>query len=480
MTTETRKLSILEKTGYAFGDAASNLFWMTFIYFQGKFYTDVFFYTPDAELEKQLLQKLAAMLLVTRFADMGFDLFMGMLGDRTRTRWGKFRPYLLWMAIPFGVISVLTFTTPSFGPNGKLIYAYVTLCLMMMVYSAINIPYSALMGVISPDSQERTSVSSYRFAFAFSAGIVVQFLTLYLVDFFGKVTPEMGSEVLASARAHGYQLTMGIYAVLAVALFFLTFALTKERVQPVKDERSSLLADLKDLATNGPWVILFTMGTLTVCSVAIRNGAILYYFQYYVGNEKLAASYMVAGTIMSLLGTIFIQHVTKFFGRKMTYVGCIVLATIFMALSYWVRPEQIVLMFAYQVLYNLVMGPTSAVLWAMFADSADYSEWKTGRRATGLVFSAAGMSNKLGWAIGGPVAVWLLASFGYQANVAQTSEAIKGILFLLTFIPAAATALTGIGMLFYPLSEMKTKKIQDELEARKAQAAVATAGSATV
>ncbi len=175
MNTKTQKLTFFEKTGYAFGDAASNLFWMTFIYFQSKFYTDVFFYTPDAALERSLLQKLAALLLLTRFLDMAFDLSMGVLGDRTRTRWGKFRPYLLWFAIPFGIISVLTFTTPSFSPNGKLIYAYITLCLMMMVYSAINIPYSALMGVISPDSQERTSVSSYRFAFAFGAGLVVQY-----------------------------------------------------------------------------------------------------------------------------------------------------------------------------------------------------------------------------------------------------------------------------------------------------------------
>ncbi len=468
MAMDTPKLSFWEKTGYAFGDAASNLFWMTFIYFQGKFYTDVFFFTPDAELERSLLKKLAALLLITRFADMGFDLFMGVLGDRTKTRWGKFRPYLLWMAIPFGLISVLTFSTPSLSSSGKLIYAYITLCLMMMVYSAINIPYSALMGVISPDSQERTSVSSFRFAAAFSAGLVVQFSTLYLVDFFGRVKPGMLPEILAAAQARGYQMTMGIYAIGAVALFFLTFALTRERVQPVQ-EKSSLGADLKDLVTNVPWLILFSMGTLTVCSVAIRNGAILYYFQYYVGNEKLAASYMVAGTLMSLLGTIFIQHVTRFFGRKTTYIGCIVLATVFMTLSYWVKPEQVTLMFTYQILYNLVMGPTSAVLWAMFADSADYSEWRTGRRATGLVFSAAGMSNKLGWAIGGPVAVWLLAGFRYQANVAQTPEALKGILFLLTFIPAAATALTGLGMLFYPLNEAKIKSIQTELQQRKAQ-----------
>jgi GPH family glycoside/pentoside/hexuronide:cation symporter len=399
---------------------------------------------------------------------MGFDLFMGVLGDRTWTRWGKFRPYLLWFAIPFGIISFLTFTTPGFSPNGKLIYAYITLSLMMMVYSAINIPYSALLGVISPDSQERTSASSYRFAFAFGAGLVVQFSTLYLVDYFGRVRQGMSGAVLAAAEARGYQLTMGLYAIAATALFFLTFALTKERIQPAP-QNTTLGRDLSDLATNVPWLILFFTGTLTVCSVAIRSGAILYYFQYYVGNEKLSVAFMVAGTLLALLGSLAIQHVTKFAGRKATYVGLAMLGAIFLAVSYWVKPEQIALMFVFQLLYSAVTGPTSAVLWAMFADSADYSEWRTGRRATGLIFSAAGMSNKLGWAIGGPVAVWLLASFGYQASVAQTSHALHGILLLFSVIPAAGFLLTGLGMIFYPLNEARMKKMQGELQARQAK-----------
>ena len=338
----------------------------------------------------------------------------------------------------------------------------------MMVYSAINIPYSALMGVISPDSQERTSVSSYRFAFAFGAGMMVQYSTLYLVDYFGHVKTGDGRSALAAAKAHGYQLTMGLYAVAATALFFLTFALTKERIQPAP-QNTSLGRDFSDLATNVPWLILFFTGTLTVCAVAIRSGAILYYFQYYVGNEKLAASFMVAGTLLSLLGTVAIQAVTRFAGRKATYIGLAALGSVFLVVSYWVRPEQVVLMFVFQVLYSAVTGPTSAVLWAMFADSADYSEWRTGRRATGLVFSAAGMSNKLGWAIGGPITVWLLASFGYRASVAQTPDALHGILLLFTFIPAVAFLLTGVGLFFYPLNEVRMKKLQSELAERQAR-----------
>jgi GPH family glycoside/pentoside/hexuronide:cation symporter len=323
------------------------------------------------------------------------------------------------------------------------------------------------MGVISPDSQERTSVTSYRFAFAFGAGLLVQFLTLYLVDYFGRVKPGMGGALLAAAEAHGYQLTMGIYAVAATGLFLLTFALTRERVQPAS-QTTSLKLDLVDLGTNVPWLILFFTGTLTVCAVAIRSGAILYYFQYYVGNKKLAVSFMVAGTLLSLIGSIAIPHVTKFAGRKATYIGLAVLGSVFLAVSYWVRPEQIVFMFVFQVLYSAVTGPTSVVLWAMFADSADYSEWRTGRRATGLVFSAAGMSNKLGWAIGGPMSVWLLASFGYQASVAQTPHALHGILLLFAVIPAAGFLLTGLGMILYPLNEARMKKLQSELQARQA------------
>jgi GPH family glycoside/pentoside/hexuronide:cation symporter len=500
MEAKTQRLTFAEKTGYAFGDAASNLFWMTFIYFQSKFYTDVFFYTPDAALEDRLLKKLAVLLLLTRVFDMGFDLFMGVLGDRTRTRWGKVRPYLLWFAIPFGIISTLTFTTPGFSPDGKLIYAYITLCLMMMVYSAINIPYSALMGVISPDSQERTSASSYRFAFAFGAGLVVQASTLYLVDYFGHVRQGLSGMALAAAEAHGYQLTMGLYAIAATGLFFLTFALTKERIQPAP-QKSSLGRDLGDLATNVPWLILFFTGTLTVCSVAIRSGAILYYFQYYVGNEKLAAAFMVVGTVLSLLGSIAIQHVTRFLGRKTTYIGLAVLGAVFLVIAYWIKPEQMTPGFVlfvrskwmpyieiafiksmidtvlallcvwpvvlFQVLYSAVTGPTSPVLWAMFADSADYSEWRTGRRATGLIFSAAGMSNKLGWAIGGPLSIWLLASFGYRAGVTQTPQALHGILLLFAIIPAVGFLLTGVAMLFYPLNEARMKKLQGELQARQ-------------
>ena len=442
MPQENQPLSVPEKIGYAFGDGASNLIWMSFIYFQSYFYTDVFGIDP---------KPLALMLMITRTWDMFFDVFIGTIADRTRTRWGKFRPYLLWMAVPFGIMSVLSFTTPSFSQSGKLVYAYVTLSLMMVVYSAINIPYSALMGVISPDSQERTSLSSWRFTFAFLGGLAVQFWTLRLVTFFGK-----GNQVL------GYELTLAVYAIAAVILFLATFALTRERVQPVQ-ENTSRTRDLRDLLANTPWLVLCSLGILTVCFVAIRGAAIVYYFKYYVGDAGAAATFMVVGSVMSVAGTFLIQYVTPFTGRKTAFTGCMLLATVALVLSYWVKPGQLALLYSYNIVYSLLTGPTSALLWAMFADTADYSEWKTGRRATGLIYSASGMSNKVGWVIGGALVAMLLYLFGYQANVAQTVQGQNGIRLLMAIAPAAGTLLAGLGMFFYRLNEATMQKIQAEL-----------------
>ena len=443
MAQDSHRLSIAEKIGYAFGDGASNLIWMMFIYFQLNFYTDVYGLAASA---------LATMLLITRTWDMFIDVFIGMTADRTKTRWGKFRPYLLWMALPFGIISVLAFTTPSLAPFGKLIYAYVTLSLMMVVYSAINVPYGALMGVISPDSQERTALSSWRFCFAFTAGLVVQYYTLHLVKLFGH-----GNDAL------GYQLTIGLYAVVAVVMFLVTFAATRERVQPVPQQKTSTGRDLLDLMRNIPWLMLCFLGILQVCFVAVRGGAIIYYFKYYIGNVEAVALFLLAGAIMSLLGTFAIQYVTPYTGRKNAFIGCMLLATVALVASFWVRPNQLLLLYVYNIIYCVLTGPTSALLWAMFADSADYSEWKTGRRATGLIFSASGMSNKFGWAIGGALAATLLAYVGFQANVVQTAQAQEGIRILMALVPAAGTLLCAIGMMGYRLNEATMKKIHDEL-----------------
>ncbi|MGB0063018.1 MAG: MFS transporter [Terracidiphilus sp.] len=484
MTSQDQKLSIVDKVGYAFGDGASNLIWMSFIYFQLNFYTDVFGLSAAA---------VATMLMVTRSWDMFFDVIIGTVADRTRTRWGKFRPYLLWMALPFGIISVAAFSTPTAGAATKLIYAYVTLSLMMVVYSAINVPYSAMMGVISPDSQERTSLSSWRFTFAFLGGLVVQFSTLRLVAHFGKGNQQLG-----------YQMTIGVYAVAAIVLFLATFAFTRERVQPVQEQKTSrtsymdypgwmpqgvggvisylldrwmhqgmrrVVQDLLDLVANTPWLILCSLGIMQVCFVSIRGAAIVYYFKYYLGNVGAAAAFLVIGSVMSVAGTFLIQYVTPFTGRKNAFIGLMLLSTVVLVFSYWVRSDQLVLLWVYNIIYCLLTGPTSALLWAMFADTADYSEWRTGRRATGLVYSASGMSNKFGWAIGGSLAAALLAFYGFKANVMQTAAGLHGIRIIMALAPAAGTLLCGLGMFLYPLNEESTKKLQTELAARLAQPA---------
>jgi glycoside/pentoside/hexuronide:cation symporter, GPH family len=442
-----QKISVFEKIGYGFGDGASNLIWMTFIYFQLNFYTDVYGLAAGA---------LATMLLVTRTWDMFFDVVVGLVADRTRTRWGKFRPYLLWMAAPFAVISILTFTTPNFDPTGKLIYAYVTLSLMMVVYSGINIPYGALMGVISPDPQQRTSASSYRFSFAFIAGLFVQYYTLKLVTLFGH-----------GSQQRGYQFTIALYALIAMVLFFVTFASTRERVQPVPQQKTSTGRDLLDLVKNYHWLVLCLLGIAQVCFVAIRGAAVIYYFKYYVGDLGAMALFLLVGALMSLLGTFLIQYVTKYTGRKKAFIGLMLVSAVDLIASYWVKPGQLGLLYFYNIVYCLLTGPTSALLWAMFADAADYSEWKTGRRATGLVFSASGMSNKFGWVIGGALSAALLAFYGYQANVAQTEHAQEGIRILMALAPAVGTLVCGVGMMFYRL-ESKMPRISEELSAMRA------------
>lgn len=459
-----QKISVAEKIGYGFGDGASNLIWMIFIYYQSNFYTDVFGLAAAAA---------GTMLLVTRSWDIFIDVFVGMTADRVKTRWGKFRPFLLWMAVPFGLVSVLAFTTPNFGATGKLVYAYVTLTLLMLVYSAINVPYGALMGVISPDPQERTSLSSYRFSFAQGAGLMVALFTQPLVAHFG-----------GADKAHGYETTVGVFALLAIVMFLTTFASTRERVEPPPKQKTSTRQDLVDLLHNIPWLMLCILGILQVFFVAIRGSAIIYYFKYYMhdlvfsgpfgmqihlGGEIGSGLFIMVNTVIALVATFLIQYVTPYTGRRKAFVGCMVLGAAALVASYWVRPDQLYLLYFYNVLYAAFTGPTAALLWAMFADAADYSEWKTGRRATGLIFSASGMSNKFGWALGGALALSLLAVTGYHANMVQSETAQGGIRILMALAPAAGALLCGLGMLFYRL-ESKMPQISVELAAKRASA----------
>jgi len=440
------KLSVKEKIGYGLGDTASNLYFQMYINFLLFFYTDIFGIPAAAA---------GTLFMISRFWDAINDPMMGVIADRTNTKWGKFRPYLLWMMLPMAVIGVLMFTTPNLSITGKIVYAYITYILMMMTYTAINIPYSALMGVLSPYSTERTSASTYRFVLAFAGAFIIQGATLPMVKFFG-----------GDNQSVGFPITMGVYGILAMILFYITFASTKERVQPPISQKTSLKNDLKDLLSNRPWMILLVMGMFTLGYVIIRMGAIMYYFKYYIGNEFLASVFMVSGTVAVIAGVACTAFLSKKLGKKKLYLIVMGLSSILTIIFYYVPKDQIGLIFAVHIIISFVMAPQAPLIWAMYADTADYSQWKNGRRATGLVFSAATFSQKFGMALGGGLAGWMLSIFKFEPNVVQNAETITGIRLMMSYIPAAATIIATIAALFYPLDDNTMAKIEKELEAR--------------
>lgn len=449
MKNDSQKVTFLEKIGYGVGDTASCLYYQTFSMFLMYFYTDTFGISAAA---------VGTMFLITRIWDTANDPMMGMIADRTNTRWGKFRPWILWMILPYAITGVLLFITPDLSVTGKLIYAYVTYTLVTMAYTAINIPYGALLGVITSDSNVRTQLSSFRFIGAFMGNLIIQGLLIIMVDKFGGGNKQLG-----------YPLAMGLFALIASGLWFFTFSSSKERIQPPKDQKSTLKQDLTDLMKNRPWLILGLMGILTLIWVSLRNGAMMYYFNYYVGDEKKAAAFMVVGTIFSLLGVSATAFATKILGgKKRAYIIISALNAVLTGLFFIAKPDGFVVMYATHILGSFVAGPLMPMTWSMYADTADYAEWKFGRRATGLIFSAATFSQKMGWTVGGAIAGWVLAAFNYQPNVAQTDEALLGIRLMMSILPAIGSLLVCGAAVFYNLSEDNLEEIQKDLAARRA------------
>jgi len=458
----SQKLKLKEKIGYGLGDAASSMFLKFFSVYFMFFYTDVFGISATLA---------GTMFLVTSLWNAAFDPFVGILGDRTETRWGKFRPYLLWMAVPFGIIGVLTFTTPSLSESGKVIYAFVTYSLMMMIYSMINVPYVSLMGIMTADSKERTSLATYRFIFAFGGSLLVLALAEPLVDIFSKLGGTVNLQL-------GWQLAAAVFAIIAIIFFMLTFSSTRERVKPLTT-KTSLKMDLNDLLHNTPWFILLGAGIAAIFFNSIRDGAAVYYFKYYIQGQSaftikavnltitLSSLYLVLGQAATILGILLARPVSGMIGKKYTFLYAMLFATVFSIGFYWLDRESVNLIFVFQFLISMSAGIIFPLVWSMYADAADYSEWKTGRRATGLVFSASSMSQKFGWTIGGALAGWLLGYYGFKANVVQTEAAQTGIKMMLSFFPAIGTFLGAFLMLIYPLSEKKMMKISAELAVRR-------------
>ncbi len=440
-------LLVREKIGYSLGDVASSLYFNMFMLFLLYFYTDIFGISAAAA---------GAMIGITRLWESFSDPIIGMISDRTNTRWGKYRPYILWTAGPFAIIGILTFSTPDLPITQKIIYAYVTYSLLNLAYSLINVPYTSLMGVLTPNSLERTEISSYKFFGAAIGGIIVQYSTLHLVTYFGG-----GNE------AKGFQLTAIVFSIFVTIMFLLCFLSTKERVKPQMEMQSSVKEDLKDLIQNRPWWVLLAIGLFSMTWISIKLGSTVFYFKYYVGNTDLAASFMVIGSISNAAGLLLTKRLSKIVGKKNLFIYSMIGNAIFMAAMVIPNPNQIGMMFTFHIISAFISGPAMPILWAMYADTADYSEWKTNRRATGLVFSAAMFSQKMGWSLGATFAGLLLSWFGYQANVAQTTDSIMGIRLLMSVIPGVIALLSVFIFFFYKLDENTMSTIEVELEERK-------------
>jgi GPH family glycoside/pentoside/hexuronide:cation symporter len=461
MSQVIQKLSFKEKAGYGFGDLASVLYWQTITAYLLYFYTDVFGITAAAA---------GTMILVSRLWDGINDPIMGIIADRTNTRWGKFRPYLLWLSIPLAIIGVLTFTTPDFSYTGKLIYAYATFLGLMMVYTAINIPYSSLLGVITSDPIERTSVSSYKYVFAYMSGTLVSFLALPMTDYFGK-----GDE------AAGWQITMTVFGIAAVIFFFIAFISTKERVKPPAAQKTPIIEDIKDLFSNKAWVVLLFTTLCMILFVATRISVTAHYFKYYVEDQtvsifgtsgtygfiELTSAFNGIGQLFAIIGVICTKWIAKALGKKKAFVILFIISIISTAIFFVLKPENVIAMFIFQIIGSFTGGPLTPLIWAMYADAADYSEWKKGRRATGLVFSASTMSQKIGWAVGTAFAGMLLSFFGFEANIAQSAAVRDGLRALMSIIPAAVGVLAVILMIFYKLDESTMQKIEKDLAERR-------------
>lgn len=457
-------IKLTEKIGYGFGDMASSMFWKLFGAYLMIFYTDVLG-LPAAVV--------GTMFLITRIWDSAFDPIVGVVADRTHSRWGKFRPYLLWLAAPFGIIGVLTFVTPDWSPTGKLVYAYVTYSLMMMIYSAINVPYASLLGVMSPNPKERNTLSTYRMTFAYIGSFIALLLFMPLVNFFSGNSKDLGDQQT------GWTMAVVVIAILCIILFFGCFAWTKERVKPIKEAQNPLKEDLKDLFKNKPWWILLGAGVAALVFNSIRDGATVYYFKYFVVEEDyatvsffgmsfvLSGLYLALGQAANIIGVIAAAPVSNRIGKRNTYMWAMIIATVLSVIFYWFDKEDLIWMFVFQALISICAGSIFPLLWSMYADCADYSELKTGNRATGLIFSSSSMSQKFGWAIGTAITGWLLGFFGFQANAVQSEEAISGIKMFLSFLPAVGTILSVGFISMYPLTEKKMKDITTELECKR-------------
>ena len=458
------KLRLREKICYGVADLGGNLFWTTFGSYLLFFYTDVFG-LPAASA--------GTLCLFAWLLDGAMNPVMGIIADRTETRWGKFRPYLLWISVPLTVMVILTFTTPHFAPEGKLIWAYATYVPVMILFAMYSVPYSSMLGVISSDPVERTSLVSIKFICAYSGGMIVT----------GSLLPMAGA-LGGGDPARGWQLSFVLYGIVYLVLIGFTFLGTRERLRPIPMGKSSVKDDLRDLLRNRPWVILALMVIAFSVTSGIRSMVTAHYFKYFVGTQsislpfaggprtfsfvELVSTFNAAGQVAAVIGIMSLNWFVRPLGKKLTIGILVALALVSNVTFFFLKPNQLAAMFALTLLGGFAMASLFTLLWSMFADVADYSEWRTGRRATGLVFSVSLMCTKIGGALSSAGAGWMLKWIGFQPNVAATPKVLHGLVLLMSLIPAAIGVVSFTLVFFYPLSKKRLAEIESDLHVRRA------------
>ena len=445
---KSMKLSFGEKFGYGLGDTASNFVWALMMNFIMFYYTDIFGITAAAA---------GTMLLFARSTDGVVDFFIGALADRTKTKWGRFRPYLVWLCVPLAVVFVLAFTTPNFSPAGKLVWAWVTYNALMLLYSAINIPYGALSGVMTDDPLERTSLNSYRMALAQIGGIIANSSFMVLIVKFANDNQQLGA-----------QRTVMLFSAIAIVLFLISFWTTKERIHPPADQNTKLTQDLKTLFLNRHWLMMFIVGIINITLAVVRGSAGIYYLKNYLhwGGTQIGTWFLVSGLSMTF-GAMLTRFVVKMMGKKWSFIVSLFLVALTAIPFYWLKPDQTAAIYACQIIGMIFAGINATLFWALVADTADFQEWKFKTRTTGVVFSATTCAQKAGMGIGAAFAGFLISHFGYVPNAEQTPEAIRGILLLSSLIPAAGLFLLACSFTIYGLDEHTCKTMRDELTERR-------------
>ena len=486
----SQPLSFREKLGYSLSDASANFVFQLLMFFQVTFYVDVFGMTAAAA---------GTMFLIGRLFDAITDPLMGIIADRTVTRWGKFRPWIIWSAGPFAFIFWLSFTTPEWADASKTAYAFITYFLLMAIYTVNNVPYCALNGVLTGDVNERTSLSTYRFVAAMGAALLVQGLTWPLVAKLGD-----GDD------ARGWSITVGIFAAVAFVFFIITFFSVKERVKPDPQQKTTIKRDIADCFSNKPWALLFSATLIIFVVLAMRGGAMTLFTQYYVNQDALLAFisrfgvvvtenetmslwqkwlnvfgfiineersnvhnvgfglFGMIGNAVTIIGVILSKPLSSWLGKRIVFATSMLATSISTAWLYFLPADNVTLQFIQGLVWSASYGPSIPLLWSMIADSADFSEWKTGRRATGFAYAGVVFALKAGLGLGGFIGAWVLGLYGFVGgSTAITEEALNGILVTAGLLPAILFVVAGVIMAFYPISKELNLQIADDLAERR-------------